>query len=56
MRYSKSIKPSNNSIVITKTIYSGTLKTLVSDKIITQTQSDKVLVEVLMKVKGVLMD
>jgi len=42
-----SMKSSNKSITIAKTIYLGTLKTMVSDKIITQTQSDKVLVEVL---------
>mgnify|MGYP001615731979 CR=1 FL=1 len=45
-----SIKPSNNSISITKTIYQGTLKTLVYDKTITQNQSDKVLAEVLKNV------
>jgi len=42
-----SMKTSNNSIAITKTIYLGTLKTMVSDNTITQTQSDKVLAEVL---------
>jgi len=44
------MKTSNNSIAITKTFYLGTLKTLVSDKTILQTQSNQVLAEVLRNV------
>jgi len=42
-----SIKTSNNSIASTKIFYLSTLKTLISDKTITQTQSKQVFEKVL---------
>jgi|GEM_PF-2475191 len=43
-------KPSNNSVVTPETFYSDALETLVSDKTITQTQSNQVFLKVLQNV------
>ena len=43
-------KTSNNSVVTPQTFYSDTLKTLVLDKTITQSQSDLILLKVLQNV------